>query len=44
MNKPGKRKPSGLSRREDAKAMRLPNCPETDNSITKFYRAGYSIM
>jgi len=28
----------------DAKAMRSPNCPEADNYITKFYRAGYSIM
>ncbi len=28
----------------DAKTMRSPNCPESDNYITKFYRAGYSIM
>lgn len=28
----------------DAKTMRSPNCPEADNYITKFYRAGYSIM
>jgi predicted dehydrogenase len=28
----------------DAKAMRSPNCPEADNYITKFYRAGYSVM
>ena len=28
----------------DAKALRSPNCPEADNYITKFYRAGYSIM
>jgi len=28
----------------DAKAMRSPNCPEADNYITKFYRAGYTIM
>ncbi len=27
----------------DAKTMRSPNCPEADNYITKFYRAGYSI-
>lgn len=28
----------------DAKTMRSPNCPEADNYITKFYRAGYTIM
>ncbi len=28
----------------DAKTMRSPNCPEADNYITKFYRAGYTVM
>ncbi len=28
----------------DTKTLRSPNCPEADNYITKFYRAGYSIM
>lgn len=28
----------------DAKAMRSTNCPEADNYITKFYRAGYTVM
>lgn len=27
----------------DGKAMRSPNCPEVDNYITKFYRAGWGI-
>lgn len=27
----------------DAKTMRSPNCPEADNYITKFYRAGWHI-
>ncbi len=28
----------------DGKAMRSPNCPEADNYITKFYRAGYDLV
>lgn len=28
----------------DAATMRSPNCPEADNYITKFYRAGYTVM
>ena len=28
----------------DAETMRSPNCPEADNYITKFYRAGYTVM
>jgi len=27
----------------DAKTMRSPNCPEADNYITKFYRAGWTL-
>ncbi|MHC4119136.1 MAG: Gfo/Idh/MocA family oxidoreductase [Planctomycetota bacterium] len=27
----------------DSKTMRSPNCPEADNYVTKFYRAGWSI-
>jgi len=27
----------------DAKTMRSPNCPEADNYITKFYRAGWRL-
>jgi predicted dehydrogenase len=27
----------------DSKAMRSPNCPEADNYITKFYRAGWGL-
>ena len=27
----------------DAKSLRSPNCPEADNYITKFYRAGWEI-
>ncbi|MEN6577859.1 MAG: Gfo/Idh/MocA family oxidoreductase [Phycisphaerales bacterium] len=28
----------------DAAAMRSPNCPEADNYITKFYRAGFDLV
>ncbi|MBN2133520.1 MAG: Gfo/Idh/MocA family oxidoreductase [Sedimentisphaerales bacterium] len=28
----------------DAKTMRSPNCPEADNYITKFYRAGFHLV
>jgi predicted dehydrogenase len=28
----------------DAQTMRSPNCPEADNYITKFYRAGYDFV
>jgi hypothetical protein len=27
----------------DSKTMRSPNCPEADNYITKFYRAGWAL-
>jgi len=27
----------------DSKTMRSPNCPEADNYITKFYRAGWTL-
>ena len=27
----------------DSETMRSPNCPEADNLITKFYRAGWEI-
>jgi predicted dehydrogenase len=28
----------------DSKTMRSPNCPEADNYVTKFYRAGWDIV
>ena len=28
----------------DSKAMRSPNCPEADNYVTKFYRAGFDFV
>ena len=28
----------------DSKTMRSPNCPEADNYITKFYRAGFDLV
>jgi hypothetical protein len=28
----------------DSVKMRSPNCPEADNYITKFYRAGFNLV